>query len=152
MFGDAARTLPRPSKTWPTPSPPIPRSTSGREEPAASPERSPSRSRARSSPARCSERSRVSTRKTAARVRAVPDTRVVSSVALARTEPSRRSATVGVQPVAGASHGLERRPPERLVDAHPQLAHVHLDDVRVTLEREVPDVLEQPAFREHVAL
>src|SRR3954454_7639045 len=147
MLGDAASTVPRPSNTWPTPSPPIPLSTGGTEEPAASPARSPSRSRARSSPARCRERSRVSTRKTAASVRAVPETTVVSSVVLALTEPRRPSATLAVQPVAGTPHGLQRGPFERLVDAHPQLPHVHLDDVRVTGGREVPEWLEGAALR-----
>src|SRR6476620_9210086 len=73
---------------------------------------------------------------------AAADTSGGSIVVRARTERGqpRRSATVGVQPVAGAAHGLQRRPVERLVDPQPQLAHVDLDDVGVTLEREVPDV------------
>ena len=57
----------------------------------------------------------------------------------------------GVEPVAHQPHGLQRRAAERLVDALPQLPYVHLDDVGVALEGEVPDVLEDRGLGQHLA-
>ena len=39
---------------------------------------------------------------------------------------------------------------ERLVDLAPEVAHVHLDDVRLVVERPVPHVIEQLAFRDRL--
>ena len=58
----------------------------------------------------------------------------------ARAKPhgSRRAA----QPVSHSADGLDRPPPERAVDLLPEIAHVHVDDVRRAVVGEVPRVLE----------
>src|SRR5579875_3592606 len=58
---------------------------------------------------------------------------------------SRRRCTPSVcaQPVADATHRLDRVAPERTVDLLPQVAHVDVDDVRAALEGDVPGAVEK---------
>src|SRR6266511_4865724 len=55
------------------------------------------------------------------------------------------------EPVAHAPHGLDRRTSERPVDLLAQVPHVHLEDVPVPPEREVPRVLHQRGPRDGLA-
>src|SRR5271166_993062 len=61
------------------------------------------------------------------------------------------SSTVGRQAVADAAHGLQRGPPEGLVDLAPQVADVDLDDVGVALEVLTPDVRHDLALVDRLA-
>ena len=55
------------------------------------------------------------------------------------------SLTVRADPVPGAADRADALATERPVDLGAQMADVHLDDVRVALEREVPDAVEDLA-------
>ena len=68
------------------------------------------------------------------------------TVARRRMSPAR-----GIEPVSRATDGLDQLAPERLVELAPQMADVHLHDVRVAFEREVPDVVEDLGLRHHFA-
>src|SRR4051794_19861199 len=150
MLPDPASTVPSSVNTCATSSPPTP-NVLGSASCRASTARSSTRLRARPSAVRCSERSRVSSRRTEPSTSAAPDTSVVITVMRVRTDLSAaRSATIGLQAVADASHRRERRAAERLVDPQSQLMDVDLDDVGVAVEREVPDVVEDAALREHL--
>src|SRR4029453_998321 len=71
----------------------------------------------------------------AATTSARPATSVPHSVTWARTDSGRAtSAAVGVEAVAHEAHRRQAAPPERLVDALPQLPDVDLDDVEIAVE------------------
>src|SRR5581483_2226075 len=53
------------------------------------------------------------------------------------------------QAVAGTPHGLDRPNAEGPVDLLPEVAHVDVDDVRVSFVGEVPDVVQDLRSREH---
>ena len=153
MFGEAASTVPSRVKTCPTPSPPMPSRAVGSAPRRASAPRS-------SHPA-------------AGEVVAAGVQRVVEGEQQQHgTEeqrgaghhgreqggagPDGRAVSHGQPPWASSRYPTPRTvcsadAPERLVDAQPQLPDVDLDDVGVPVEREVPDVLEDPALREHLA-
>ncbi|KRC42390.1 hypothetical protein ASE24_21175 [Nocardioides sp. Root224] len=71
-----------------------------------------------------------------------------------RVARARRLSRPGVvdEPVADEADGLERAASERLVDALSELPDVHLDDVRVAVVREVPDVAQDRRLRQHLTL
>src|ERR1700675_175682 len=80
---------------------------------------------------------------TAVPVRAIATTRVAARVARARTDGgSSGLAIIAPELVAGTSKGTDARAAERRVNLAAQGADVHLDDVRVAIEREIPDVAE----------
>src|SRR5262249_33983878 len=116
-------------------------------------------SSARISPASstCStnERWRNTSTATATRPSATVTTSVAATVVRARTVVRRhhqgRSATVGIQPVPDQPDGLDRRPAERLVEFLAQMPDIDLDDVRVAVEGEVPDVVQNGALGEYLA-
>ena len=62
-----------------------------------------------------------------------------------------RSPPIFRQPVARAADGLDRWPPERLVELAAQMPDVDLDDVRVAVEGEVPHVVEDLPLRHDLA-
>src|SRR6478736_3614117 len=63
----------------------------------------------------------------------------------------RRLAAIGVEAVAGPAHRLDGGTIERFVDLLAQVPDVDLDDVEVTDERVVPDVLDDLGLRHDVA-
>src|SRR5215813_10216641 len=62
----------------------------------------------------------------------------------------RLSQRVIPDPVANPSDGLERGPAEWPVNLLPQRADIDIDDARITLEGEIPHVLDQAASCQHV--
>src|SRR5215510_11947849 len=62
-----------------------------------------------------------------------------------------RLATVTNQPVAHTTHGLDAAPAERLIDLAAQCAHVHLDDVDVTVEGHVPHLVDDIGLGDDLA-
>src|SRR5262249_54254475 len=82
-------------------------------------------------------------------VSAIPTTRTAAIVMRTRTVPSRRMSTAGrVEPVPRAADRLHGAPLERLVDLLAEVPHVDLHDVRVTVEGEVPHVVEDLGLRD----
>ena len=80
---------------------------------------------------------------------------------LTRTEPRAAhrlsfeaplSASIIGQPVAGTANGLDRVPSERPIELVTEVPHVDLDDVRIALEVVVPDVVEDLALGDDLAL
>ena len=62
----------------------------------------------------------------------------------------RRLSTGDDQPVPGAANGFDHRSAGRALQLGAQPPHVDLDDVRVTVEIEVPDVVEDVLLRQHL--
>src|SRR5215467_9549525 len=62
-----------------------------------------------------------------------------------------RAQRIILEPVTKAPHCFQARPPEWPVDLLPQRSDVDVHDPGITVEGEVPDVLEQRAPGEHVA-
>src|SRR4051812_3633504 len=56
-------------------------------------------------------------------------------------------AAIGVHPISGTAHRLQRLAVERQIDPAPEMADVDLDDVRVAVEGLVPDVLDDLRLR-----
>src|SRR4249920_3272347 len=75
---------------------------------------------------------------------AMPMTNVAATIVLDRTVREYQRcgalAAIGVEPVADHADRLDRAVPERCVDLASQLQDVHLDDVSVAVEGEVPHV------------
>src|SRR5579875_1817924 len=99
----------------------------------------------------CSEARSNPSRPKAPMVTAAPVTTTMMRVARARTDPRRRrtrrsSATVAGEAVAGSPDRLDGMAPKRDVYLASQVADVHLHDVVVALEVEVPDVVEDLAL------
>src|SRR6266498_5641541 len=101
---------------------------------------------------------RLATRAIAPRSNATPTTTTAADVMRTRTEPrsalaspGMTLATVSGQPISSAAQRLDGRPPERTVQLVPQAPHVDLDDVRVAVEVEVPDVAQEFPLAEHLA-
>src|SRR5690348_12950756 len=85
---------------------------------------------------------------------AAATTTVAAMVIRTRTERRRASgwaSGIGDHPVAHAPHGLQRPAAERGVDLAPQVAHVHLDHIGVTVEVAPPHRLQQVDLRPHGA-
>src|SRR5205085_11014487 len=76
--------------------------------------------------------------------RATANRPVAARVTRRRTDPRRTGSVlrVSAQAIAGAAHGADEVRLEWLVDLAPQVADVHLDDVRVAREVHAPDVVE----------
>src|SRR5690606_11713637 len=90
---------------------------------------------------------------------AIATTTVASAVVRRRTDPpdsrpGRRpgSAPVMSQPVTRAAHRLNAVAVEGTVDLVAEMTDVDLDDVRVTVEVEVPHVLQNLPLRDDIAL
>ena len=73
-----------------------------------------------------------------------------SRTAIAPANPSVSRSRIGslastliAKPVPGPPHSLQRRPAERPVDLLAEIPDVDVDDVRIAVEREVPDVLDE---------
>src|SRR5262249_25231030 len=82
-------------------------------------------------------------------VGATPPTRPAGSVMRPGTARGRRmSPAGGVEPVPRAADRLDGAPLERLVDLLAEVPHVDLHDVRVTIEGEVPHVVEDLGLRD----
>src|SRR5262245_17984681 len=109
-----------------------------------------------------SSRFSVSSRSMPATTAALATTRTTAATATARAGMRNRTVAVRwpmVRPwrspavrgksVSRASDGLQRVPPERFVDQAPEPAHVDLDDVRVALEVEAPDAIEDLRLAQH---
>src|SRR5215467_9267879 len=62
-----------------------------------------------------------------------------------------RAQRIILEPVTKAPHCFQARPPEWPVDLLPQRSDVDVHDPGITVEGEVPDVLDQRAPGEHVA-
>src|SRR4051812_44716438 len=150
MLGEAARTVPSAATTWATPSSFTLRSTDGRSPVAAWSRRSRAREWERSSLLDVRFRSTVLTTRAPAAARRTAQSSRASTVARARTV-SQVISGIAHQPVAGQPHRLQAGPPEGEVDPLTQLSCVHLDDVRVALEGEVPHVVEDPRLGHHLA-
>src|SRR4051794_6723435 len=155
-FEEEANTRPAWSTTWATPWSLMLLRTGGRSPATATASRSCALALLTPSSLLTSERSNVATRRTAPATSTVPTRRVASAVVRTRTDGvyscGRRLATVGVQPVPDHADRLQAATTERFVDALAQLADVHLDYVRVSVEGEVPDVVEDHPLRQHLAL
>src|SRR5258706_13716017 len=82
----------------------------------------------------------------------------MSRIAIAIAKTTVRRSLIGMrpaglvpQPIADAADRFNGRSRERPVDLVAQVADVDVDDVRIALEREVPDVLEQLPARERLS-
>src|SRR5437879_7504389 len=58
---------------------------------------------------------------------------------------------IAAQAVADSAHRLDALDTEGAIDLRAQVAHVHVDDVRRAVVREVPHVVEDLAAAEHLA-
>ncbi len=79
---------------------------------------------------------------------AIP-TIVATAVVIARMVAS-RLITSGDQPVPGAPNSFDHRAVAGPVQLGAESAHVHLDDVGIAVEVEIPYVVEDVAFRHHL--
>src|SRR4029453_6886442 len=61
------------------------------------------------------------------------------------------SAAVGVEAVAHPAHRLDGMTAEWRVDLAPQVTDIHLDDVRIAVAREVPDLVEHLSLGQRLA-
>src|SRR5215469_11087272 len=68
-----------------------------------------------------------------------------------RNATVRNSLSLGTDHVAGASHGMQERPLEPLVDLRAQPRNVHVDHIRLRIEMVLPHTFQEHRSRHHLA-